>query len=84
MPTWMIIILIFFKNVFAFLLFLIAGYTLGKPGYTKGIKGPTNIFMKDQKLQGDEINVTARIINSTHLECELPHVVTAGMVRNYI
>ena len=61
------------------------GYTLQKPGYVLGRKGPgAGPFMKRFRLEGEEQNGTLVVLNSTTARCTVPAVWTAGMTTVYV
>ena len=61
------------------------GYSLRKPGYTLGMKGPgSGPFMKSYRLAGEELNATLTVINSSAVCCRLPAVWTAGITTVFL
>ena len=61
------------------------GYTLRKPGYALGRKGPgAGPFMKSYRLEGEELNATLTVINSSAVSCRLPAVWTAGVTTVFL
>jgi hypothetical protein len=61
------------------------GYTLRKPGYVLGLKGPgSGPFMKSFRFAGENLNATLRVVNESAVTCSLPSVWTAGITEVYL